>query len=190
MIYLYIQLKQNTTARSVWRSDGWFLLSVLCSDQQLHLFWIKDLKLEKSGCSLPTSFMSRGSGRFNSPGSMSKAKQLTGLLYYFYRIKFFNEDTRQVRERRMSYLRIWCCHSTVWFIKLQAVLGIHGILVRIRIQLWIQLLSSVTLRMPKFCVKFLFCKQSFSSLNTFMRKGKDFDPQHWLPAMELFQVSL
>ncbi len=72
---------------------------------------------------------------------------------------------------------------------------------RIRIQLWIRLLSSLILRMQKkiifshffligclqvhhlqtkrfnflqkFCVKMLFCRHYFSSLNTFMRKGKD-----------------
>jgi hypothetical protein len=29
----------------------------------------------------------------------------------------------------------------------------------------------------KFCVKILFCKHYFSLLNTFMRKGKDPDPE-------------
>ncbi len=36
----------------------------------------------------------------------------------------------------------------------------------------------------KFCVKILFSKHNFSPLNTFMRKGKDPNPdpnpQHWL----------
>ncbi len=32
----------------------------------------------------------------------------------------------------------------------------------------------------KFCVKILFCKHYFSPLNTFMRKGKDRDPDLWL----------
>jgi hypothetical protein len=66
----------------------------------------------------------------------------------------------------------------------------------------IRLLSSVTLRMQMFflflittrrhiifsvknlflikcCVKILFCKHYFSSLNTLMRKGKDPDPYLW-----------
>jgi hypothetical protein len=30
--------------------------------------------------------------------------------------------------------------------------------------------------LQKFCVKILFCKYYFSPLNTFMRKGKDPDP--------------
>jgi hypothetical protein len=83
---------------------------------------------------------------------------------------------------------------------------IRDILMRIRIQLWIQLLSPLILRMKKknslyfllitcpqahhfqskklnfllnFCVKILFCKHYFIPLNTFMRK-KDPDPYLWL----------
>ncbi len=75
-----------------------------------------------------------------------------------------------------------------------AVLGIRDILVWI--QIWLR--SSVTLRMQKigftcghiifnlknfifcyskFCVKILFCKHYFSPINTFLRKGKDPDPE-------------
>jgi hypothetical protein len=32
----------------------------------------------------------------------------------------------------------------------------------------------------KFCVKMLFCRHYFSPLNTFMRKGKDPDPDPYL----------
>jgi hypothetical protein len=34
--------------------------------------------------------------------------------------------------------------------------------------------------LKKFCVKILFCKQSFSLLNIFKRKGKDPDPDQYL----------
>ena len=71
-------------------------------------------------------------------------------------------------------LTFWCGSPDFW------------IWIRIRIQLRIGLLSSVTLRMPpqkiclniklnillKFCVKILFRKHYFSPLNTFMRKKK------------------
>jgi hypothetical protein len=98
------------------------------------------------------------------------------------------------------------------------VLGTRDILVRIRIsdkwirirlriQLGIRLLSSVTLRkqkniffiffsynlpagtlstvfkfnfLLKFCIKILFCKHYFSLLNTFMRKEKDPDPDPYI----------
>jgi hypothetical protein len=36
----------------------------------------------------------------------------------------------------------------------------------------------------KFCVKILFCKHYFSPLNTFMRKGKDPDPDPYLWLMD------
>ena len=32
----------------------------------------------------------------------------------------------------------------------------------------------------KFCVKILFCRHYFSPLNTFMRKGKDLEPNPYL----------
>jgi hypothetical protein len=42
-------------------------------------------------------------------------------------------------------------------------------------------LSSVVIKFfAKFGVKMLFCKQYFSPLNTFMRKGKDPDPDQYL----------
>ncbi len=85
------------------------------------------------------------------------------------------------------------------------MLGIRDILVRIRIriQLRIRLLSSFDFKVTKtknfiffpitcpqahqlqsekfsflleFCIKILFCRQYFSQLNTFMRKGKDPGP--------------
>ncbi len=41
-------------------------------------------------------------------------------------------------------------------------------------------LSSVVINVfAKFGVKMLFCKQYFSPLNTFMRKGKDPDPDQY-----------
>ncbi len=93
--------------------------------------------------------------------------------------------------------------------RFSSVMGIRDILVRIRIQLRIRFLSELILRIQKkyffhiflitcpqahhfqyekfiflleFCVKILFCRHYFSQLNTFIRKGKDPepDPDHWL----------
>ncbi len=36
----------------------------------------------------------------------------------------------------------------------------------------------------KFCVKMLFCRHYFSLLNTFMRKGKDPDPDPYIGLMD------